>query len=244
MCITKGHFYAKSVAPDGFPPYFLRRKGWTMYSKTPKNYQLDEAQGINAALRARLPDFGFPLSSKSCESVVVGKWYSPFMFIKDGTLKDQVKRSIFYEITLEQRWDQIYTCQNYYNESNSVHIDITLDTENAYIAGQRAAWDQKKMGNGMILFRVFGKNGEETWVGLREELIQRMKWEEERGGWTGGGDGRQVKVSREQKFREIDNWKEFALYVLVESFVFKRMDGSVAMTYEFVHTHQLRNKLE
>ncbi|KAL3510910.1 hypothetical protein ACH5RR_030311 [Cinchona calisaya] len=93
----KRHFYAKSVAPDVFPPYFLRRKGWSVRTKTPKHYKLDEAPGLNAALRAKLLEFNFPPSYKSSKAVVVGKWYSPFMFIKDGTLKDQMERSMFYQ---------------------------------------------------------------------------------------------------------------------------------------------------
>ena len=106
-CSAKGKFYAKSVSPDGFPPSFLGRKGWQIRGNTPKNYELREAPGLNAALRARLPEFNFPMSYKSSESVIVGKWYCPFIFIKDGNLRDQTKRSMFYEMTLEQRWEQI-----------------------------------------------------------------------------------------------------------------------------------------
>lgn len=105
MSTDKGYFNAKSVATLGFPPSFLRRKEWPIYTKTPKNYQLSEALGINADLRARFPEFDFPLSNRSSEAVVVGKWYSLFMFIRVGTLKDQIKRSIFYQTTLEQRWE-------------------------------------------------------------------------------------------------------------------------------------------
>lgn len=81
--VCKGYFCAKSVAADGFPPYFLRRKGWSIHTRTP-NSNLQEAPGTNTALRSRLPAFDFPLSYKSSEAVVVGKWYTPFMFIKDG----------------------------------------------------------------------------------------------------------------------------------------------------------------
>ncbi|KAA8529239.1 hypothetical protein F0562_033962 [Nyssa sinensis] len=53
-------FYAKSVAPDGYPPYVLRRKPWDVDTNTPKNYELGEAPGLDTALRARLPKFNFP----------------------------------------------------------------------------------------------------------------------------------------------------------------------------------------
>ncbi|KAK4357919.1 hypothetical protein RND71_023529 [Anisodus tanguticus] len=63
--------------------------------------------GLNAELWQQLPEFNFTPSSKSSDVVVVGKWYCPFVFIKDGmVLKEQMKRSMFYEMTLEQRWEQ------------------------------------------------------------------------------------------------------------------------------------------
>ncbi|KAK9276129.1 hypothetical protein L1049_005660 [Liquidambar formosana] len=71
-CNHWGGFYARSVAPDGFPPHFLRRKGWEITTKSPKNYELGEALGLDPALRARLPEFDFPLLNKSSETIVVG----------------------------------------------------------------------------------------------------------------------------------------------------------------------------
>ncbi|KAL3510914.1 hypothetical protein ACH5RR_030315 [Cinchona calisaya] len=239
LCAGRGHFYAKSVAPDGFPPYFLRRKGWSVRTKTPKNYKLDEAPGLNAALRAKLPEFNFPPSYKSSEAVVVGKWYSPFMFIKDGVLKDQMKRSMFYQVTLEQKWEQLYSCQNTYQEGKSVNIDVTLDREIAYVAGNKVVWDERNVAEGTIWFRSFGRTAEEANVGLSVELVQRMKWEQERAGWEGRNDG-QLRVERVEKFEEKGEWREFGCYVLVESFVFKRMDGSLVMSYEFRHPHQIK----
>lgn len=79
-----GGFVAKSVAPDGFPPGFLKRKGWRVYTSIPDDFQLSEAPGLDARLRARLPDFHFPLQQKCSPPVVVGKWYCPFMFRLTG----------------------------------------------------------------------------------------------------------------------------------------------------------------
>ena len=104
--IIKEHrrFYAKSIAIDGIPPKFLRRKGWKVYANTPHNYHLNEALGSNDPLRAQLPDFNFPLSNNRSESVVVGKWYCPFMFVKERmTLTKQMNKSLFYEMTPHQR---------------------------------------------------------------------------------------------------------------------------------------------
>lgn len=89
-------FFPKSLAPDGFPPQFLRLKGWHLYAKTPKDHELnDDAQGVNAELRQQLPEFKVTTSCKSSEEVVVvGKWYCPFVFIKDGAmlLKKQMEK--------------------------------------------------------------------------------------------------------------------------------------------------------
>ncbi|CAK9157333.1 unnamed protein product [Ilex paraguariensis] len=243
-CTAKGYFYAKSVAPDGFPPSFLRAKGWQIYGETPKNYELGEAPGLNAALRTHLPEFNFPISYKSSESVVVGKWYCPFIFIKDGNLRDQTKRSMFYEMTLEQRWEQIFASENNSSEGNSVFIDVAVQTEVvSVVAGKETVWNEREVVDGAIWFRSFGKVGEGVSVGLRVEIVERMKWEQERAGWVGGED-RQARVKRVEEFGGIGGWRKFGCYVLVERFVLKRMDGSLVTTCDFKHTHQIKSKWE
>ncbi|CAI9096346.1 OLC1v1032460C1 [Oldenlandia corymbosa var. corymbosa] len=243
-CAVKGYYYAKSIAPDGFPPYFLRRKGWRIWAKTPKKYKLDEAApGLNASLRARRPDINFPASYRTSEAVVVGKWYSPFMFVKENTLtlKDQAERSPFYQVTLEQRWEQIFSSQNHYHEGKSVNVDVNLDRETVYVAGNKAEWDERNVVEGAIWFRRFGKAaGEEATAGLSVELVQRIKWEAERGGWEGGKE-RDFKVERTEKFEGKGDWNEFGCYVLVESFIIRRSDGSVIMNWDFRHTQHIKS---
>ncbi|KAI8527585.1 hypothetical protein RHMOL_Rhmol12G0086700 [Rhododendron molle] len=122
-----GTFSAKSVAPDGFPHHFLRRRGWEIFTKTPKTYELGEALGTNTTIRACLPNFDSP--------VVVGKWYCPFMFVKDGNLKDQMKQSLFYEMTLEQRWEKIFACENNFSsQGNSVSVEAEVQREVVFLA--------------------------------------------------------------------------------------------------------------
>ncbi|KAF7113092.1 hypothetical protein RHSIM_RhsimUnG0162100 [Rhododendron simsii] len=236
-CKTGGKFSAKSVAPDGFPPYFLRRRGWQIFTKTPKTYELGEALGINATLRARLPSFDSP--------VVVGKWYCPFMFVKDGNLKDQMKRSLFYEMTLEQRWEKIFACENNFSsQGNSVSVESEVQRKVAFVGGREAVWDENRVGDGVVWFRGFGVVEQVINVGLSSLIVDRMKWEEERGGWVREGN-RQVKVKRTEEFGGSGGgWSKFGCYVLVERFVLKRMDGSVVLTYDFKHTHVIRCKWE
>ena len=114
-------FSAKSVAPDGYPPRFLSTR-WKVSASTSSDSSLGEASGVNETLRASKPEFQFSLAKKSSDSVVVGKWYCPFMFIKEGThktLKEEMRKSMFYEMTLEQKWEQIFSCENEYGMGNT-----------------------------------------------------------------------------------------------------------------------------
>ncbi|KAL2546316.1 hypothetical protein Fot_15549 [Forsythia ovata] len=158
LCTSRGYFFAKSVEPDGFPPYFFRRKGWSMYSNTPKHFKLDEALEV-------------------------------------------------------------------------------------FVEGNKALWNENNVVDGVMWFKSF-HNGAETRIGLRMEIVQRMIWEQKRVGWQGSGENQKAKINRVEEFRENWGWKEFGCYALVENFVLKRMDGSLVMTYSFLHTHQLKCKWE
>ncbi|KAI3699169.1 hypothetical protein L2E82_43258 [Cichorium intybus] len=240
-----GIFYARSIMGDGYPPNFLRKKGWEIYTNAPKNFELHEAKGINDALRSRLPEFRFPHSTKTSNSVVVGKWYCPFMFIKEGRLTDQVEASIFYEMTLEQKWKQVFEQKNEHNNKGSVvYIEASFPTEAVFIGDgcREAVWDERNMlDNGVIWFNCReGDNENEEFVGLNREIVERIKWEEERFGWVGSTEKRIESVNRKEKFEGTGRWKRFGCYVLVERFVLKRMDGSLVLAYEFCHAHHTK----
>ncbi|GJS97561.1 hypothetical protein Tco_0804529 [Tanacetum coccineum] len=126
-------FYANCLADDGYPPVFLRTKVWKIHATTPNICKLSEENRINVSLRSRLPDLNFPLSSKVSDSVVAGKWYCPFVFIKEGKLIDQVKKSIFYEMTLEQKWNQIFIKETEHNEGNVVFVEADIHSEAVFI---------------------------------------------------------------------------------------------------------------
>ncbi|KAL1369931.1 uncharacterized protein [Arachis hypogaea] len=241
--ITKrSGFHAKSVAPDGIPPSFLRTKGWTVEASTPKNYNLEEALGLNQLLRGQLPAFDFPLSNDSSGSVVIGNWYCPFMFVKEGMeLKDQMKRSVFYTLTLEQRWEKVLSMKNSNmgSEGNGVLVDVVVETEFAMVGGKEADWGEGNCVDGVVWFSV----GREVSVGLNFVIVERMKWEQERGGWL-GRNKRQDRIIRDEKFEGGIKWENFGCYMLVESFVLKRMDGSFVLTYGFRHTNQIMCKWE
>ncbi|KAK1423181.1 hypothetical protein QVD17_18476 [Tagetes erecta] len=245
LCSGDGSFYAKSIVDDSYPPYFLRRKGWQIYSKTPKNYELREAKGINDSLRSRLPDLNFPPSTKSSNHVVVGKWYCPFVFIKEGRLSEQVKKSIYYEMTMEQRWERVFEHENEHNRKGDVvSVNTAFRSEAVFIGENRveAMWDERNVVDGVIWFTCLGGDSErEESVGLNVAIVERMRWEVEKVGWVGGGEKRIERVKREVKFEGIGGWKSFGCYVLIERFVLKRMDGSLVLTYDFAHSNQIKS---
>lgn len=260
-------FTAKSVSPDGFPPLFLRRKRWTLRYNTPHNYHLGEALGINASLRRKLPPFGHHHEE---EPVVIGKWYCPFMFVKEEgvKVKDQMKRSVFYEMTLEQKWEKVFSKARRRrsrddqhenigdDDDDEVFVDVVVKSEVARMGlegNDEAVWEEGKFGEDdemmMMWFkRMEESEGERIRVGLSMEIVERMRWEEERGGWVGKNDDeKQVRFERVEKFEGNGGgkmWENFGFYVLVESFVLKRMDGTLVLTYDFRHTNHSKSKWE
>ncbi|KAL3636141.1 hypothetical protein CASFOL_020688 [Castilleja foliolosa] len=242
LCAPMHSFIANPLASDGFPPNFLRREGWTVYTKIPRNFKLDIANGLDSKLRARLPVFDFSLSQRSSKRFIVGKWYSPFVFVKEGSLSDQVARSMYYEVTLEQRWEKIFACRNNSNDIR-VTVDVVLENEEVFVGGSKAVWDEKSVVDGVIWFKSDGCGGGETSVGLRVEIVERMKWEQARGGWD-GGDERRSGINKVEEYKEGGRWNEFGCYALVERFNFKRMDESLVMSCDFKHFHKLKSKWE
>ncbi|XP_008243746.1 PREDICTED: uncharacterized protein LOC103341974 [Prunus mume] len=237
-------FVAKAIASDGYTPKFLGRKGWEIYTSTPRDFDLGDAPGLDTALRARLPDFDFPLSFTSSNPVVVGKWYCPFMFIKEGTPKDQMSRTRYYEMTLEQRWEQIFACDSSNSEGKAVVVDVSVQSEYVAVAGNvEAVHEERDVANGLMWYRGFNNVGGESGVGLSLAIVERMKWEQQRFGWFVGNE-KQVRVNKVEEFGGMGGWRRFSCYVLVERFVLKRMDGSVVLTHGFRHTHHIRSKWE
>lgn len=242
-------FTAKSLA--GFAPKFLGRKGWKLVSSSSPGFDLtNDAHGLDSALRAHLPQFDFSLAGdgKSKPVVVVGKWYCPFMFIKEGapkTLKDERNRSMFYEMTLAQTWELIFAKENDRNQGNAIVVDVDVQSEVVMVAEKEAVVDERYVADGVVWFRSFSNVGEETSVGLSVAVVERMKWEQERVGWIMGNE-RKVRVERVEEYGgELGGeWKNFGCFVLTEKFALKRMNGSLVLTHDFKHTHRIRSKWE
>lgn len=217
-------FKSKSVAPDGVTTNFLTRKGWKGYTKPLKAAAPTSAAGLNAALRARLPDLA--------DSVEVGKWYCPFIFVRDGEPEVQVKTTPFYEMTLRQRWEEVFACGNV-GGGRGVDVDVFVGREVARIGGEVEAG--RDVVDGVVWF---GPR-----VGLSSAIVERVRWEEERAGFQWGGE-KEARVKRREEYGGAREWTRFRCYVLVERFVLKRIDGSLVLSWEFRHTHQVRTKWE
>jgi len=81
-------------------------------------------------------------------------------------------------------------------------------------------------------------------VGLSKLIVDRMVWEEEKFGWVKGEDNKEERVNKEEVYEGVNDWRSFGCYVLVETFVLKRNDGSIVMTFDFMHTRNSRTKWE
>ncbi|KAJ4870993.1 hypothetical protein Rs2_36342 [Raphanus sativus] len=226
---------AISVAPNGIPPEFLKRKYWTVEYSNSQDFGLrDDAKGINAELRSELPN-------DVNTSVVVGKWYVPFIFVKEGDAKEQMKNSTYYSMTLKQRWEEVYSCS--YNEAESeVVVDVEVDTEVVKLDGEVTNLRETRA-DGVVWFSVLRDERQDKKIGLGSVVVERIKWEEERFGWLNKGDEVRSSIKRTERFEGgSSQWESYKCYVLVESFELKRMDGSLVLTYEFTHVDKLKSK--
>lgn len=170
---------------------------------------------------------------------MVGKWYVPFIFVKERDAKDQLKSSTYYSMILIQRWEEVYSCENAYNENREVVVDVEVEPEVVKLGGQEIGKKTISVDeNGVVWFEVADKK-----IGLRSVVTERMKWEEERFGWK--SQPQRAVVKKSERFDGGgSNWKSYRCYVLVESFVLRRMDESLVLTFEFRHVDKLRTKWE
>ncbi|KAI9085695.1 hypothetical protein K1719_032301 [Acacia pycnantha] len=209
-------FEAKSMASDGVPPLCLREQ-WKLHISNTLCPPYHEALGLNSSLRAQLPHFEFLSSHDHSEPVVVGKWYCPNMFVRD-----KGKKTRFYEMTLEQKW-------------------FKLDWQK--LVENDAFRDERNLASGFVKFISPDQRRPEV-VELSTVIMERIKWEQESVGWVRGTNNGTEKLLRVEEFEGSATWRKFSCYLLVESFVLKRKDKSLVITFDFNHIHQVRCKWE
>ncbi|KAJ6900955.1 hypothetical protein NC652_026906 [Populus alba x Populus x berolinensis] len=246
--ITRGGsgFRFKSLASDGHDPKRLQSLHRMSSEIKRSDFQLDDVSGLDHSLRGCLPEFDFPLSRGSSDAVVVGKWYCPFMFIKEKNvaLPNQVTRSRFYEMTLKQQWVRIFSCSNCNDNStagDSIAFDVDVETEVVYVFGMENCQNAKVIDR-IKWFEGLDKEGEAVpSVGLDRVIIEKIIRDQESFGWVRGKD----KVKGVERFEgEAKEWKEFGCYMLVERYILRRHDKTLVLTWEFRHAHRIRCKWE
>ncbi|WOL11240.1 hypothetical protein Cni_G20002 [Canna indica] len=196
----KGRFMAKLVASDGIPPSMLRKEYWDLHHSEHDDFTLVEASGVNEALCSRLPAL-----------------YSPSTKAKNGgnvvemSLSEQVKQSAYYEITLEQFWEQIGACESACGVERVAEVQSIVRVEAAYLNGKEAKCFDTHNVDELVWFKTINSEGGiESVVKLSYQVWERIKWEENRVGCNGGGD---EKVERVEEYRGVDGWKRFGCCV-------------------------------
>lgn len=243
-----GGFFARSITPDGIPPSFLRKKGWRMeISGSYRSCRLSEALGVDAPLREQLPDFSFTISRKRSPPLTVGKWYCPFLFVRDGTrLSHQMKKCMYYSMTLEQRWEEVYSCGREESEGDDgvVVVDVCVEREVAMVSGMEATRSGSTDADGFFWFRAYDPySRRKANVGLSSAIVEHMRWVQEAGGWA-NGHGREKVVRVREEARNQGEWLRFGCYVLVESFCLRTLEGKLVLRYDFRHIHKVKCKWE
>uniref|UniRef100_A0A0E0M6Y9 Uncharacterized protein n=1 Tax=Oryza punctata TaxID=4537 RepID=A0A0E0M6Y9_ORYPU len=251
-------FSAGAVAADGIPPEYLRRKGWKVSTESSKYDLTDDAKGVDVPLRRRRPDLGS--SPSPSPVVVVGTWNVPFIFVRVDdderrrVRKDLVRRCMFFRMTLEQSWKQIYNCTR--EDTTTTHqlpapaqvvtVTATVRRSTPLLGGTYPV--QEVDADGVKWFRPATTAAVPAVGALGLDMVvwERMIWELERGGWVAGDE-----VERIERVERCDvdgmqgrQWDKFGCYMLVETFVLTRMDGSVALSYQFCHTDKISAQWE
>lgn len=163
-----------------------------------------------------------------------------------------MKKTPIYSLTLEQCWEEIFSCESANAETSSV-VTVAVDVvrEAVLVAGREAEREEgDRHRKGFVWFKVSNRSdggGKAMAVGLSVALVEKMRWVQEAGGWFGGGENGGEKVVRVEKVEEIrseNEWRRFSLYMLVESFVLRRLNGGLLWKYNFRHTHTIKCKWE
>lgn len=235
-----GGFFAKSVEWDGTPPSFLRRGGWEAYIAPSFKLRLGEALGLQGSSESEFSETNFPLHSKRSTPVVLGKWHCPFVFVKE----EKNLRSLVYELSLKQWWERIHFAENEDHRSDSVVVDVRVKKLFCLVNGIEGEKDGRKEGDGFVWFKVKEECRRKVSVGLSCALFEKMRWLKDRRGWFDGERDVRVCGTKEIESGNINGWRKFGCYVLVESFVLRRMDGSLLINFNFKNTNRIECKWE
>ncbi|XP_051119088.1 uncharacterized protein LOC127243220 [Andrographis paniculata] len=244
-----GGFFARSVEWDGYPPSFLRKGGWEAYVSHSFKVHLREAPALREPPPTALPGLDFPVNSRRSIPAVIGKWYCPFMFVKEDDVRccDQMRKSLLYEVSLKLWWERIYSADNDGGGGGChVEVDARVNKLICLVNGKEGEKDERQDMDGFVLFKLKGEFGKRGGVGLSLGLYEKMKWLQETRGWFDGE--RYVRVSGRKEIHGhgggCNDWTKFGCYVLVESFVVRAFDGRLVINFNFKNTDKIACKWE
>ncbi|XP_047963498.1 uncharacterized protein LOC125208001 [Salvia hispanica] len=239
-----GGFCARSVEWDGHPPNFLSKGGWEVYKAPSCRLHLHEGAGLLPTPPLGFPDRDLPLSARRSTPVVVGRWYCPCVMVKDEEMRaaEQMKKCMVYEVSLKQWWEQIHSVENEGGGKEAVVVDARVRRLVCRAIGMEAEKEDGGGADGFVWFRGKGECRRRVGVGLSLSLYEKMRWVQETRGWFDGE--REVRVKGNKEVGSESSWTRFGCYVLVESFVFRRMDGSLLINFNFRNTDKIVCKWE
>lgn len=239
-----GGFFARSVEWDGYPPSFLRKAGWEIWVARSTKLCLREAQGIYNTSTSNVPELDLQLYARRSSPIVLGRWLCPFIFVKEEKrgFKSQMHKSLVYEVSLKQWWEQIYSCVNETNEETVVVVNKRVKKLVCLVNGMEAEKDESVDASGYVWFHVNGSFRKRVNVGLSSVVYEKMRWVQETRGWFDGE--REVMVSGSKVVESGNRWRKFGCYVLMESFMWRRMDGSLLVNFVFKNTNRIECKWE
>lgn len=138
------------------------------------------------------------------------------------------------------------------DDANEVNVNVNVQREVSYVYGKQGERDDRGRHLGFVGYRVcdrncrrrrWGRGGGGGVVGLSLAIDEKMRWLQEEGGWVRGRE-KELRVSRVEEIAGDNGWQRFGCFVLVESFVLRRMDGSLVLRCDFRHTHRVQCKWE
>ncbi|KAL4379381.1 hypothetical protein GQ457_02G038750 [Hibiscus cannabinus] len=205
----KAGFIAKPLVPRSFPPVSIRSKFFIVVENKAVHHLEDDAKGLDGSARSRLPELG------SMTNVMVGKWYTPFVFVKEGSLKE--------------------------SKGDVVALNVEVKREANFLFGVEVLKGDQIDREGFIWF---GSGGEKLRLNSAVSEAMRWL-EESVVGWTDGVERveRLVEISG-GRGRDGSRWRRFNCYVLVERFALRRMDGTLVLNCDFRHTHEIQTRWE
>ena len=112
--------------------------------------------------------------------------------------------------------------------------------EEALLLGNEAVEEIRDDDGSIWMKGIMQENGKLKGVRLSWPIIAKMRTDQGREGSE--ATSRDVRV--EKLFSNTGTGRKFVCYVVVERYVLKRMDGSVAMTYSFRNCNQIEGKWE